>query len=72
MSYICIFTANDCDASAMSKFTAEYSRLYQTEQDCQCDNDHDECFLNTIMVNKKILIIQISILVFFSVYCSTQ
>merc|ERR1711939_1033211 len=21
----------------------------QTEQDCQCDNDHDECFLNSMM-----------------------
>jgi hypothetical protein len=49
----------------MSKFTGEYSRLYQTEQDCQCDNDHDECFLNSIMVNKNILIIQISILFSF-------
>jgi len=43
------FEADDCDASPMSQFTAEYSRLYQTEQDCQCDNDHDECFLNNIM-----------------------
>jgi len=43
------FEADDCDASPMPKFTAEYSRLYQTEQDCQCDNDHDECFLNSIM-----------------------
>ena len=38
----------------MPKFTAEYSRLYQTEQDCQCDNDHDECFLNSIMVSRNI------------------
>lgn len=43
------FEANDCDASPMLKFTAEYSRLYQTEQDCQCDNDHDQCFLNNIV-----------------------
>jgi hypothetical protein len=43
------FEADDCDASPMSKFTGEYSRLYQTEQDCQCDNDHDECFLNSLM-----------------------
>jgi hypothetical protein len=49
-----IFLADDCDASSMSKFTGAYSRLYQTEQDCQCDNDHDECFLNNIMVNKKV------------------
>jgi hypothetical protein len=47
------FLADDCDASPMLKFTAEYSRLHQTEQDCQCDNDHDECFLNSILVNKK-------------------
>ncbi|CAF0991203.1 unnamed protein product [Adineta steineri] len=40
------FEADDCDASPMTKFNGEYSRLYQTEQDCQCDNDHDECFLN--------------------------
>jgi len=43
------FEADDCDASPMSTFTGEYSRLYQIEQDCQCDNDHDECFLNSIM-----------------------
>ncbi|CAF1143696.1 unnamed protein product [Adineta ricciae] len=43
------FEADDCDASPMTKFTAEYSRSYQTEQNCQCDNDHDECFLNNIM-----------------------
>jgi len=43
------FEGEDCDASPMSKFTAEYSRLYQTEQDCECDNDHDECFLNNIV-----------------------
>ena len=28
----------------MATFTAAYSRLYQSEQNCQCmDNDHDEC-----------------------------
>jgi hypothetical protein len=43
------YEADDCDASPMPKFSAEYSRLYQTEQSCQCDNDHDECFLNSIM-----------------------
>lgn len=54
MNYAYISIADDCDASPMSKFTAEYSHLYQTEQNCQCDNDHDECFLNSIMVNKQI------------------
>jgi hypothetical protein len=43
------FEADDCDASPMNKFTAEYSRLYQSEQDCQCDNDHDACFLNSLI-----------------------
>ncbi|CAF1032885.1 unnamed protein product [Rotaria sordida] len=43
------FESDDCDASSMSKFTGEYSRLYQARQDCQCDNDHDECFLNNIL-----------------------
>ncbi len=32
----------------MSTFTASYSRLYQSEQNCQCDNDHDECSANNI------------------------
>ena len=27
----------------MAAFTADYSRLYQTQQNCQCDNDHDKC-----------------------------
>jgi uncharacterized protein YgiB involved in biofilm formation len=55
MNSIEIFIAADCDRSPMTKFTAEYSRLYQNEQDCQCDNDHDECFLNSLIVtNRKI------------------
>lgn len=36
----------------MSRFTGEYSRLYQDKQDCQCDRDHDRCALNNIMVNE--------------------
>lgn len=32
----------------MSAFTAAYSRLYQSEQNCQCDNDHDQCSANNI------------------------
>lgn len=40
------FEEDDCDASSMSKFTAEYSRDYQAEQFCQCDRDHDECSFN--------------------------
>jgi len=43
------FEADDCDSSPMSTFTAEYSQLYQAQQNCECDNDHDECFLNSIM-----------------------
>jgi hypothetical protein len=43
--------ADDCDPSPMSKFTVDYSRLYQVEQDCQCDNDHDRCSLSNIMVS---------------------
>jgi len=42
------FEADDCDASPMSTFTAEYSRSYQSQQDCQCDHDHDECSANSI------------------------
>ncbi|UJR15907.1 hypothetical protein I4U23_002828 [Adineta vaga] len=41
---------DDCDASSMGAFTAEYSRLYQSEQDCQCDKDHDQC-LNKNTIN---------------------
>jgi hypothetical protein len=32
----------------MSTFTADYSRLYQSEQNCQCDDDHDKCSANNI------------------------
>lgn len=35
--------ADDCDSSPMSVFTAEYSELYQFQQNCQCDKDHDQC-----------------------------
>lgn len=37
------FEADDCDTSPMSLFTAEYSQLYQLQQNCQCDKDHDQC-----------------------------
>jgi len=42
------FEADDCDASPMSTFTASYSRLYQSVQNCRCDNDHDECSANNV------------------------
>jgi len=42
------FEADDCDASPMATFTGGYSRLYQSEQNCQCDNDHDRCPTNNI------------------------
>ena len=32
----------------MSAFTAEYSQIYQSEQNCRCDNDHDQCSANSI------------------------
>jgi hypothetical protein len=32
----------------MTTFTAVYSRLYQSEQKCRCDNDHDQCSTNSI------------------------
>ncbi|CAF0741645.1 unnamed protein product [Didymodactylos carnosus] len=40
------FETNDCDSSSMQKFTAEYSRHYQSSQDCECDDDHNECTTN--------------------------
>lgn len=27
----------------MAAFTADYSRSYQSQQTCHCDNDHDKC-----------------------------
>jgi hypothetical protein len=33
----------------MATFTATYSRLYQSEQNCQCDNDHDECPADSVL-----------------------
>ncbi|CAF0781100.1 unnamed protein product [Didymodactylos carnosus] len=44
------FGADDCDASSMEKFTAEYSRHYQSSQDCECDDDHNECSTNNNIV----------------------
>jgi hypothetical protein len=43
------FEAEDCDPSPMGKFTGDYSRFYQNQQDCQCDDDHDECSVNSIL-----------------------
>ncbi|CAF2754691.1 unnamed protein product [Rotaria sp. Silwood2] len=42
------FEADDCDISPMSTFTSEYSQLYQSEQNCQCDNAHEKCSANRI------------------------
>lgn len=41
------FSADDCDPSPMSMFTADYSRWYQNEQRCSCDSDHDQCSMPT-------------------------
>jgi hypothetical protein len=32
----------------MAVFTAGYSRFYQSEQNCRCDNDHDQCSAKSI------------------------
>jgi hypothetical protein len=32
----------------MAAFTAGYSRFYQSEQNCRCDNDHDQCSAKSI------------------------
>lgn len=58
----------------MSKFTAEYSRLYQAEQDCQCDNDHDRCYLNSLLVNEFAIesIVYSTLLLSFEVFCSNE
>ncbi|CAF0787474.1 unnamed protein product [Adineta steineri] len=42
------FESDDCDSSPMILFTADYSRLYQSEQKCQCDTDHDKCSTKNI------------------------
>ena len=37
----------------MATFTAGYSRLYQSEQNCRCDSDHDQCPMNGIYDTDK-------------------
>ncbi|CAF0798787.1 unnamed protein product [Brachionus calyciflorus] len=37
------YTGEDCDPRPFTEFTAEYSKNYQEQQSCMCDEDHNEC-----------------------------
>lgn len=37
------YTGEGCDRKPFEEYTAEYSKAYQEEQNCMCDNDHNEC-----------------------------
>lgn len=34
---------DDCDPRPYKEFTAEFSKNYQDQQNCMCDEDHNEC-----------------------------
>jgi hypothetical protein len=35
--------SDDCDPSPYEVFSAQFSREYQEQQNCMCDDDHNEC-----------------------------
>jgi len=35
--------SDDCDPRTFDIFTAQYSKNYQEQQNCMCDDDHNEC-----------------------------
>jgi len=38
------YAGEDCDSSKpFEEYTAEYSKSYQEQQNCMCDDDHNEC-----------------------------
>jgi hypothetical protein len=37
------YEGEDCDKRPYEEYTAEYSKNYQEQQNCMCDDDHNEC-----------------------------
>lgn len=49
------FTAEDgCDPAPRQKFTADYSKLYQSSQECQCDREHNYGCSSSQSKNKSV------------------
>jgi len=37
------YKGDDCDSRPYEEFTSEYSKRYQEQQNCMCDDDHNDC-----------------------------
>jgi len=37
------YVGDDCDSRPYEEYTAEFSKNYQEQQNCMCDDDHNEC-----------------------------
>lgn len=37
------YVGEDCDSRPYEEYTAEFSKNYQEQQNCMCDDDHNEC-----------------------------
>ena len=37
------YMGDDCDMRPFSEYTAEFSKSYQEQQNCMCDDDHNDC-----------------------------
>ena len=37
------YKGDDCDPRPYKEFTAQYSKKFQSKQNCMCDSDHNEC-----------------------------
>jgi hypothetical protein len=41
------YKGDDCDKRPYYEFTADYSKYYQEQQNCMCDDDHNDCQKST-------------------------
>lgn len=37
------YEGEECDRRPYEEFTSAYSKSYQEQQNCMCDDDHNEC-----------------------------
>ena len=37
------YSGDDCDSRPYEEYTAEFSKNYQEQQNCMCDDDHNDC-----------------------------
>lgn len=48
-------SSDDCDPRPFAEFSAEYSKMFQEQQNCMCDDDHNECHKSNKMKSNDFL-----------------